>query len=235
MMPKNQKFLRPHRFEIIVARIERQMFRGKLSPGDRLPSERHLAAHLQVSRGSVREAIRVLEANGLVEIRRGRKGGAYVKAPVHRMSPGGPDSRLRLDRLCLDQITDFRLTIEGHVTGLAARAADSADIRQLKRRLESVRALMNRGSERVDAYIEADKDLHICVAQIAGNPLFAQALDAALALKPHFCPLLKRRPALMETNYKDLASIVCAIEGGRPEEASLATKRHITRFNDAIE
>lgn len=231
MMAKNQGLLRPHRFETIVDRVEQQILRGKISPGDRLPSERHLAAHLQVSRSSVREAIRVLEEKGLVEIRRGRKGGAYVKPPSQRLSPEGLE---RLDRLSLDQITDFRLTIEGHVTGLAARAADAVDIRHLKLRLEKARALMNRGSEQVDAYIEADRNLHICVAQIAGNPLFTQALDAALVLKPHFCPVLKLHPALMETNYKDLAGIVGAIETGRSEEASLASKTHITRFKNTV-
>ena len=222
---------RPLLFTTIADQMEEMMAAGRISHGDRLPAERQLAAHLKVSRSTVREAIRVLEQKGLVEIRRGRKGGAYVRPPVHRL----PAEDLgALERLSLNQITDFRLTIEGHITALAARTADPTDIRRLKRQLETARALMNRGRERVDAYIEADRALHICVAQIAGNPLFTEALDAALVLKPHFCPLLHLNPCLMETNYEDLVGIVGAIEAGSSEAASRATRAHITRFNDAV-
>jgi GntR family transcriptional repressor for pyruvate dehydrogenase complex len=227
MRAKTKGQSRTHLFAAIVDHLEEMMARGRIPPGDRLPAERHLAAVLKVSRSSVREAIRVLEQKGLLEIRRGRKGGAYVKTPA-------PPSLQRLDRLTLDQITEFRLTIEGDVTAMATQAADSTDIRRLNRRLETARTWMARGSRCVDAYIEADKALHLCVAQIAGNPLFTQALDAALVLQPHFCHLLKQNPALMETNHTDLMNIVRAIETGRSEAASCACMTHITRFDAAV-
>jgi DNA-binding FadR family transcriptional regulator len=138
---------------------------------------------------------------------------------------------LRFDRLTLDQISEFRVAIEGYVTAQAARAAQQEDIRQLHHRLETARARMNRINDGLEAYIEADKAVHLFVAQIAGNPLFSQALEAAMGLKSYFCRFLRLRPALVEANYYDLVDIVRAVAEGRPEAASGATQAHIMRFN----
>ncbi|MEJ2641768.1 MAG: FCD domain-containing protein, partial [Desulfosarcinaceae bacterium] len=110
-------------------------------------------------------------------------------------------------------------------------AAQQEDIRQLHHRLETARARMNRINDGLEAYIEADKAVHLFVAQIAGNPLFSQALEAAMGLKSYFCRFLRLRPALVEANYYDLVDIVRAVAEGRPEAASGATQAHIMRFN----
>jgi DNA-binding FadR family transcriptional regulator len=138
---------------------------------------------------------------------------------------------LRFDQLTLDQISEFRVAIEGYVTAQAAREAQQEDIRQLHHRLETARAWMNRSGNGLDAYIEADKAVHLYVAQMAGNPLFSQALAAAMGHKSYFCRFLRLRPALVEANYLDLVDIVQAVAEGRPEAASGATQAHIKRFN----
>jgi DNA-binding FadR family transcriptional regulator/DNA repair exonuclease SbcCD nuclease subunit len=223
-----------HRYAAIVEHIEAHIAKGSLAPGDRLPSERQLAATLKVSRSSVREGLRVLDQRGLLEIRRGRRGGAYLRQPSHRQTTAEMEMLLHFDRLTLDQINDFRLAIEGYVTALAARSAGPADIRQLHRRLERVRAGIKRGAAWIDTYIEADKAVHLYVAQMAGNPLFSQAIEAAMGLKPYYCRFLRLHPALMETNYLDLVEIVRAVETHQPDLASGAIAHHITRFNAAV-
>ncbi|MCB2149150.1 MAG: winged helix-turn-helix domain-containing protein [Deltaproteobacteria bacterium] len=72
---------RVFKFQEIADRIENRITEGSLLPGERLPSERKLVAELQVSRSSVREAFRILVQKDLVEIRRGARGGAFVKPP----------------------------------------------------------------------------------------------------------------------------------------------------------
>lgn len=219
------------RFEKIATHIETMMTTGSLSPGDRLPPERRLAAELKVSRSSIREALRILDQKGLVEIRRGRTGGVYIRRPSPRPLTSGMELLLRFDRLTLDQITEFRVAIEGYVTAQAARVAQPEDIRQLHQRLETARSWMARSGDGLEAYIEADKAVHLFVAQMAGNPLFSQALSAAMGLKSYFCRFLRLRPALVEANYLDLVDIVRAVAEGRPEAASGATQAHIIRFN----
>ena len=73
--------INPGRISGIVDQIRLLMRQGQLQPGDRLPAERELCEHFGVSRVTVREALRVLEANGLVEIRVGARGGAFVRSP----------------------------------------------------------------------------------------------------------------------------------------------------------
>jgi DNA-binding FadR family transcriptional regulator len=90
---------------------------------------------------------------------------------------------------------------------------------------------MNLSGDGLEAYIEADKAVHLFVAQMAGNPLFSQALAAAMGLKSYFCRFLRLRPALVEANYFDLVDIVRAVAAGRPEAASSASQAHIRRFN----
>lgn len=223
-----------YRFKVIAERIQQSIIRGDFSCGDRLPAERKMAADLRVSRPSVREALRVLEQKGLVEIRRGRNGGAFVKAPSTEGLPEGMEILLRFGQLSLGQIAEFRGAIEGGIAALAANVAGPEDIRMLNHRLAVARSFVGSGSGGVDAFIEADKALHLCTAQIAGNPLFTHALEAVLGQKQYFCRFLKLNPSFMEENFKDLSGIVQAMEKHQPATASGIIREHISRYNDAI-
>jgi GntR family transcriptional regulator, transcriptional repressor for pyruvate dehydrogenase complex len=79
-----KRLQRVSRFRAIAARVQQLIDSKCILPGDRLPAERKLADELQVSRTSVREALRILEQKDLVEIRLGKNGGAYVKPPSHK-------------------------------------------------------------------------------------------------------------------------------------------------------
>jgi DNA-binding FadR family transcriptional regulator len=118
---------RVNAYEQIVAQVEEQVRTGELSPGDRLPSERRLMSSFEVSRSTVREAMRVMTATGLVESRPGDPRGPVVldfspqalRAPLERMVHQGA-SRVEL--------LQFRLVIDGQAALMAAVRADSAAI-----------------------------------------------------------------------------------------------------------
>ena len=229
-----KRLQRVSRFRAIAARVQQLIDSKCLLPGDRLPAERKLADELQVSRTSVREALRILEQKDLVEIRLGKNGGAYVKPPSHKQLSEGMEILLRFDRLSLDQIAEFREAIECAIVASAARKAGKDDIRLLKFRLESARSVMGKGHSSIDEFIEADKAVHLCIAQIAENPLFTQALEAALGLKRYFCRFHRLHPSFMDSNLKDLHDIVQAIENRQPNIACFKTKNHIAIFNESI-
>jgi DNA-binding transcriptional regulator YhcF (GntR family) len=90
MTPHDQVFskVRQNRmFEDVIQHVEDAIVRGNLKPGDRLPAERELQKMLDVSRGTLRESLRVLEQKGLIEIKTGAKGGIFVKdANAEQMS-----------------------------------------------------------------------------------------------------------------------------------------------------
>lgn len=222
------------RFQPIFEKFETWINQGLYIPGDRLPAERKLAADMKVSRASIREAFLILEQKDLIEIRRGTKGGAYVKAPSPRCMTEGMDILLRMDKLTLDQVAEFREIIEVSVTFIAAQRADTKDIRLLKHHLEVAKSFVGRGSGWNDEFIKADKAIHICIAQISQNPLIVQALEATLNLGRYFNRFLQLNHILMEDNLHDLYDIVDAIENHQPSIASRITQVHIRRFNEAV-
>lgn len=219
------------KFKEIADRIEKQITEGNLLSGERLPAERKLVAELQVSRSSVREALRILVQKDLVEIRRGAMGGAFVKPPSHKQTSGEAEILLQFDRLSLDQIAEFRDQIESGVVALAVARVNSDDLRMLNYRLQTVRSFLAKGSGWIDDFIEADKAFHLCVAKIARNPLLTQTLKAALGLKRYFFRFLDLAPCLMEKDFQDLSAIVQAMENRQPETAARITRAHISRFN----
>ena len=105
--------------QVIVEQIRHLMREERLQPGDRLPSERELCTQFGVSRVTVREALRILESSGLVEIRVGAHGGAFVTAPSSRRVSEGLADLLTLSPLTAAQVTEARLVFELAVVPLA--------------------------------------------------------------------------------------------------------------------
>src|SRR3954470_8085558 len=113
--------------EVIVEQMRILIREGKLVPGDRLPSERELCERFGVSRVTVREALRVLEANGLVEIRVGARGGAFVTAPSSRLVGEGIADLITLSTLSAAEVTETRIVLELGIVPLVCERATEED------------------------------------------------------------------------------------------------------------
>lgn len=117
--------------EVIVDQIRLLIRSGQLTAGDRLPSERELCDRFGVSRVTVREALRVLEANGLVEIRVGARGGAFVTAPSSRMVGEGLADLISMSSLSAMEVTEARIVFELGLVPLVCERATDEDIAEL--------------------------------------------------------------------------------------------------------
>ena len=161
----------------IADRIKAAIRSGVLTPGDQLPPERDLTRQLGVSRVSVRDALRMLEANGLIEVRVGARGGAFVTAPAPRLVGEGLADMLMLADVDAAQVTELRTIFELGLLELACERATEEDV-----------AALHEICDRADAAPAYDPrlsaDFHVQLARCTHNvalALFAEALRMPLA------------------------------------------------------
>jgi DNA-binding FadR family transcriptional regulator len=155
--------------EQVVDQLRRAIHLGDFLPGDRLPSERDVAERLEVSRESVREALRVLERDGYVVARRGPAGGHVVTGlsePAARTL-----ARLSADRDGLLHLMEYRRANECLAARLAAERRTRADLAALRRSLEDQRDAGDTAQFR-----RADAGFHLAVAVAARNPYVERAI-----------------------------------------------------------
>ena len=149
----------------ITEQIRSAILERKLQPGDRLPNERDLAARFGVSRVTVRDALRALEAAGLVEIRVGSSGGAFVRAPTTAVVQAGISNMLLLSTVKPDEIAEARLIFELGTVTLAVERATEGDVAEL-------RALCEEGASALAAGAydsELSRAFHARLARAAQN------------------------------------------------------------------
>jgi len=131
-------------FEEICDQIRAQLLHGKLGPGDKLPPERDLADQFGVSRAAVREALRTLEVSGIIELRKGAKGGAFM------LEEGAPltqsfESMLELGRIPMRDFTEARILITEVVVRLACERGTKKDFDAIARDIDRLEAALARG------------------------------------------------------------------------------------------
>ena len=151
--------------ETIARRIQRAISNGKLEPGEKLPAERDLAKRLSVSRVSVREAYRSLAELGLLSVKRGAEGGAFITDVDHQPVTRSLSLMLRLGRTSHEELTEARVLIEPPIARLAALRGDADDIRQLEELVKKQeQAMKGNGNPR-----RYDLQFHRLVAQCTKN------------------------------------------------------------------
>ncbi|MCB2225620.1 MAG: FadR family transcriptional regulator [Desulfarculaceae bacterium] len=154
----------------IIEQIRDAVLSGQIKPGDRLASEKELIAQFGVSKATMREALRVLEAMGLVEIRKGTTGGVFVaevdmKTTIHSIM-----NFLHFRSISISDITMLRFTVEPSVAHLAAMNATEKDLERLRELAEITEADENGDAAR-------DISFHRYLARMSKNPLLILILD----------------------------------------------------------
>jgi GntR family transcriptional repressor for pyruvate dehydrogenase complex len=210
--------------EQVVRRIGEAIGAGILAPGERLPGQVELAETLGVARMTLRQALAVLEDAGLLELRRGRTGGAFVAA-----EPPPPS----LDRPTAEQLralTDWRRAVSGEAAALAAERRTVADLAALR----EAAAVVEVATGDAIAFRRADARFHVLVAELAGSRRLVAAevnlqveLGEVLAITPG--PARARR--VSQAGHEP---IVAAIAAGDPDAARAATIRHVEATHDWV-
>lgn len=148
----------------------------ELSPGDRLPSVKSLAERFSVAAPTLREALRQLQASGVIEIRHGS--GVYVRNGHERIVLANPN-RGEIEVSTILQLLDARLLIEPRLAELTAQAADETKIAELERILDGAEQYLAGDDEMLH---RANMGFHAAVAKFAGNFVLAQIIESLIEL-----------------------------------------------------
>ena len=223
-------------FEDIISQIQEAVLRGDLKTGDRLPAERELKEIFQTSRGTLREALRVLEQKGLIEIKTGVSGGAFIKAVTSHQVSESLDLLLRSQKVSLKDLAEFREEVEGIVTGHAAELAEEEDIHALYDILEEAKSIIDQGKPDWDRFIDIDNNFHMELARIAGNHLYILVLKSIHDnINRYYNRFLSRDEKILREGYQDMCEIVKTIEVNDAVNAKLLAQEHVRRFNRFME
>ncbi|MEQ3550119.1 GntR family transcriptional regulator [Pseudonocardia nematodicida] len=155
-------------YEMVLAHVEKRLTSGELRPGDRLPPERELAAQLGASRQAVREALRVLQAQGVIrsQVGTGDGSGTVVVAAPARALGRVLQLHLAVDSFPVDDVTEARVMLERFSAGLAAGRATAAELLAMTAELDAMDADLG-----PEAFSDADIAFHVAIAAAAGNKL----------------------------------------------------------------
>ncbi len=223
-------------FEDVVEQIQQAIISGRLKDGDRLPPERELREMLHTSRSTIREALRVLEQKGLIQIKLGTGGGAVVKDVSTDTVTESLALLIQSQKVSVTHLAEFRERVEGEVAALAAQRAKAKDIKHLRQLLNEAKACVKQGSQATDDFLQVDRELHFFIAQITGNPLYISILKTIHDnIQRYFERFLIMTDKRLEEDYQDLIEIVEAVENGNGERAQEVARAHVNRVSRYME
>ena len=216
-------------YEQIVLQMEESILKGQLKAGDQLPAERDLAQSFGVSRTAVREAIRALRDKGLVEVYTGL--GTFVTYGTSQAVRHSLDLLVKIGQQDgVTHLAELRQILEPEVAALAASRIEA----QLLAAMRDAVATMDRSLEDPDAYVEADLDFHLALAEAVGNPLVLSLLNSIVGF------LREQRSQIFNVNGGPKRGqyhhkrILRAIERRDPAAAREAMQAHLRQVGDDV-
>lgn len=226
--PSLYKTIRTSRlYEQIVQQIEDSILKGALKAGDQLPAERELAQRFGVSRTAVREAVKALREKGLVEAYSGR--GTFITdgtSQAIRQSfglmvkigqPGGST-----------QLAEVRAILEPEIAALAATRVEEQHLAAMREAF----MVMDRARQDPAAFIEADLDFHLALAEAASNPLILSLIDSIVGLLREQRIRIFHVEGGPERGQFHHKRILDAIEQRDPGKARTAMQAHLQQIRE---
>lgn len=214
-------------YEQIVQQIEESIVKGDLKPGDQLPAERDLAQRFGVSRTAVREAVKALREKGMVEAYSGR--GTFVTDGTTQAVRQSLDLITKIGQPeGSTQLAEVRAILEPEIAALAAIRIQEPELATMR---EAV-AIMDRAGHDPDAYIEADLDFHLALAEAAANPIILSLIDSIVGLLREQRLRIFRVAGGPERGQVHHKRILEAVERRDVEKAREAMREHLGQIRE---
>jgi len=214
-------------YEQIVQQIEESIVKGDLKPGDQLPAERELAQRFGVSRTAVREAVKALREKGLVEAYSGR--GTFITDGTTQAVRQSLDLMVKIGQAeGSTHLAEVRSMLEPEIAAMAAQRIQESELSAMR---EAV-AVMDRSGQDPQAYIEADLDFHLALAEAAANPIILSLLDSIVGLLREQRLRIFRVPGGPERGQLHHKRILDAVERHDAEKARETMREHLVQVRE---
>lgn len=220
----------PRAADVLADALRDKILDGELEPGANLPAERDLAEESGLSRGTVRDALRMLELDGLVEIRSGRNGGAIVRRVGSDVLIRNLETFIRGREIRTRSLLEIRELVEPACASLVAERGDPDAVAELVDLAERMRERM----DDVDEFLTLNAQWHIQMADASGNELLATFMQA-IALEIRAATDLEdfNSADVLEAAQHAHETIIEAIRRRDPEAARRRMQRHVHAYREA--
>ena len=220
--------LRAH--EYVAEQIRRHIALRLIRPGESLPSERELATMFGVGRPTIQHALRLLEADNLVEARRGRHGGTFVSEPADDEDAMEElIARLRRQREELEELIVYRRAVEPAIARLTAGLRGKSDIAAMRSALDGMAQAQSESD-----YMRHDTEFHLAVARGSHNRFAASQIEDIRMRLNDAITLLPESKRWHERIDAEHAQILEAIEEGERDAAFTAMEMHVANSEQGM-
>lgn len=226
----NGKIVRRKLSDQVLERLREMIVRGKLGPGDLMPSERDLMERFGVGRPAVREAMQSMHTLGLITISHGERARVselsadlmfrQMDTVARMLLSSSPDN--------LEHLKEARRLFEVGMVRIATKKAQPSDINELKSLVAAQRSKLGDAA----AFIKGDMAFHCQIASLSDNPIFAAISDAMLNWLFNYHTDLLHWSGQENVTLSEHEEIVACIEASDPERAAQAMRSHLDRSND---
>jgi GntR family transcriptional regulator, transcriptional repressor for pyruvate dehydrogenase complex len=226
-----QPIARRKTYALVAERLVEMIGEGALRPGDPLPTERELTDGFQVGRSSVREALRMLESQGVI---RGANAGAFVVAEA--MNPLNSSLRLLFaldERAGLHDLFELRRILECEAAALAAERHKDEHLHEMDASIEEMAGGL--GDARGDRFIDADLRFHLALAGATGNRLVLHSMHAVRDVLRRALMTVYTIPQSPESAVGEHRAIREAVAAGDAERARREMAGHLARVETDVE
>ncbi|MCG2621204.1 FadR family transcriptional regulator [Arthrobacter sp. I2-34] len=223
----------PKASEVLAASLRDKIVAGDFAEGSALPPERELVAQTRMSRTTVREALRVLEAQGFVEIRTGRSGGTFAKRPGGESLASSVSLVIRGRQIRMADLIETREAIEPSCARLAARYRTDQDLETIEAANRAIAASNETGS--LEDFLQSNVDWHIAVATASHNELltgFMAALSHAIYESTDNKGYID--DTVRQTAVRAHQTIIDAIRAKDEEAAVRRMIRHVHTYSQSV-
>lgn len=214
----------------IVDQIRKAILNNDLSPGDRLPSEKELANNFGVSKASVREALRSLEALGLVEIKQGVAGGAFAREIDYDTAREGLLNFVFFQNPSISDFTQVRGILEPKVVEIVAPKITDKQLMSIEKILEKTKESLDSG----EFFYELDISFHKEIASASQNNLLVFIVDSMQNALLNIKILLQPDLQFSKQVYNAHTKIFDALCARDPQQASQEMMNHMQEVEDGL-